>query len=140
MPAIRIFDAGTADLVQTQRNERTSVYGEGELRAHNRMHHVGSATELQLFEVQIEADDRFQPHAHEHDEIIFVLEGELRLGNRVVAPGSSVYIPARTLYTLSAGPEGVRFLNFRAAQDLSYLRAEDLRTHDLRGRGDTSGT
>lgn len=53
-------------------------------------------------------------HSHSEDEIIFVTAGRIRLGNRLFDAGTAVAIAADTLYSLSAGPEGMSFINFRA--------------------------
>jgi hypothetical protein len=62
---------------------------------------------------------------HRTDEIIYVIEVELHLGARVLRAGSSVYIPANTLYSFTAGPNGLRFLNFRAVRDDSHVLKAD---------------
>ncbi|MDG2004271.1 MAG: hypothetical protein P8J20_13155 [Novosphingobium sp.] len=55
-------------------------------------------------------------HSHSEDEIIFVIDGEMRLGNRPAGPGTAIAIAAETLYSFSPGPDGLAFINFRAAQ------------------------
>jgi len=52
-------------------------------------------------------------HSHSEDEIIFVTAGAVRLGPKLFGPGTAVQIAADTLYSLSAGPEGLSFINFR---------------------------
>ena len=54
-------------------------------------------------------------HSHSEDEIIFVTAGAMRLGARLVGPGTAIAIAADTLYSFTAGPEGLSFVNFRAA-------------------------
>lgn len=53
-------------------------------------------------------------HSHSEDEIIFVTHGSIRLGNRLFGAGTALAIAGDTLYSLSAGPEGMSFINFRA--------------------------
>lgn len=53
-------------------------------------------------------------HSHSEDEIIVVLEGSMRLGNRLAGPGTALAVAADTLYAFTPGPEGLRFINFRA--------------------------
>lgn len=53
-------------------------------------------------------------HSHSEDEIIFVTGGEIRLGTRIYRPGTALAIAADTLYSFTAGPEGLSFINFRA--------------------------
>lgn len=55
-------------------------------------------------------------HSHSEDEIIFVLDGDIRLGERLYGPGTAVAIAADTLYSFTAGPQGLHFANFRAAR------------------------
>lgn len=85
-----------------------------------RFHHAGSETSPQLIEIKLPPGDKVAPHAHDEDEIIVVLEGELLLGARTVESGGSVYVPGNTLYSFTAGPTGLRYLNFRPRQDLSF--------------------
>jgi mannose-6-phosphate isomerase-like protein (cupin superfamily) len=89
--------------------------------------HPGSVSELQLLEVRVPAGMDIDVHAHASDEIIYVLTGELHFGARVLGPGASVYIPGWTLYGFRAGDdEELRFLNFRASLDVSYLTKAEL--------------
>jgi len=53
------------------------------------------------------------PHSHTQDETIFIVEGELDLGNRVIGPGTVLYVEGGTEYGFTAGKDGVRFLNVR---------------------------
>lgn len=55
-------------------------------------------------------------HSHSEDEIIFITAGAMRLGNRLAGPGTAIAIAADTLYSFAAGPEGLSFINFRAAR------------------------
>jgi quercetin dioxygenase-like cupin family protein len=114
---------------------RRATLSEGELGTVTRFFHAGNATELQMFEVTYEPRAVVEPHAHDESEIIYVLEGEMHFGARVLTPESSVYIPRRTLYSFRAGPDGLRFIEFRARQDLSYIAKQDLtrsvQTHGL---------
>jgi hypothetical protein len=54
-------------------------------------------------------------HSHSEDEIIFVRDGELRIGNRAYGPGTALAITADTQYGFNAGPTGLSFVNFRAS-------------------------
>ncbi len=55
-------------------------------------------------------------HSHSEDEIIFVVSGEIRLGRKLYPAGTAIAIAADTLYSFTAGPDGMRFINFRAGQ------------------------
>lgn len=100
-----------------------------------KIHHRGTATEPQLLEVQLDPDLELSSHAHEASEIIYVLEGELRLGARRCPAGTSVLVPGGTLYAVRAGPEGARFLNFRGTADYTYMDKASFLAWS-RGRGD----
>ena len=90
-------------------------------------HHPGSENEPRLFEVQYPPNAVTESHAHDADEIIVVIEGELRVGKRTYGVGSSIYIPKLTLYSFQAGPEGLRFLNFRtAASKIARISKDEL--------------
>lgn len=54
-------------------------------------------------------------HSHTEDEIIFVTGGQMRLGNKLVGPGTALAIAADTLYSFTPGPDGLSFVNFRAS-------------------------
>jgi hypothetical protein len=53
-------------------------------------------------------------HSHTEDEVIFVLDGQMQLGQKLVGPGTAIAIAADTLYSFNVGPDGLRFVNFRA--------------------------
>ncbi len=52
-------------------------------------------------------------HSHDHDEVMYVLEGGFSMGRRKCGPGTVVYLEANTRYGFEVWPEGVRFLNIR---------------------------
>jgi len=53
-------------------------------------------------------------HSHSEDEIIFIVSGQIRLGRKLFPEGTAIAIPADTLYSFTAGPDGMAFVNFRA--------------------------
>ena len=55
-------------------------------------------------------------HHHDHDEVMYVLEGGFRMGQRECGPGTVVFIEAGTQYGFVVGDEGVRFLNIRGGR------------------------
>jgi mannose-6-phosphate isomerase-like protein (cupin superfamily) len=89
-------------------------------------HFPGSDRELQLFEIRCAPDTQFHPHAHYEDEILYVVEGEIRFGRRRYPAGSAVYVPSGTLYSFQSGPDGLRVLNFRPRSDDSYITSSEL--------------
>jgi quercetin dioxygenase-like cupin family protein len=92
----------------------------------SRMRHPGGENEPQLFEIVARPNLQVDVHAHQEDEIIYVISGELRLGARALQPGDSVMIPGMTLYGFKSGPEGARFLNFRGRRDCTFYSREEL--------------
>ena len=52
-------------------------------------------------------------HSHDHDEVMFILEGGFSMGKRQCRPGTVVFIQANTEYGFTVWEEGVRFLNIR---------------------------
>jgi quercetin dioxygenase-like cupin family protein len=116
MAKIRFCKYADVPLVQPKGNGSLS----------SRMLHPGAEDELQLVEVNLSPGTIAESHAHELSEIIFVLDGQLRFGATVLNPGDSVQIAGMTLYGFEAGPEGVRYLNFRPRQDRTFYKREEL--------------
>lgn len=102
----------------------------GELDSQSRMHHLGSDDRLQMFEVVAPPGARFNPHSHDEDEIILVVEGELRAGSHVVRAGESMYVAGGTVYAFRAGPDGLRFFNFRPRMDVTFRTVAETRAAD----------
>lgn len=63
-----------------------------------------------------------KPHSHNETEVIYIVEGELTLGDRICGPGTVAYIEKDTEYGFTVGPEGVRFINIR--QGLASMTME----------------
>ena len=60
-------------------------------------------------------------HSHSADEVIYILEGELKVGQRVCSVGTVLFIEKDTAYSFTVGEQGVRFLNVRnAPADTKY--------------------
>jgi quercetin dioxygenase-like cupin family protein len=92
----------------------------GELASHVAFHEAGDADAPQLMELKLEPDALLVPHSHETAEILYVVEGELRWGERALPRGGSIFIPAGAVYSFRAGPQGARLVNFRPHQDQSF--------------------
>ena len=126
MGKVRIITAEESDFIRArdrQDRDRSRPNGPSDEEIDGtaiRYHHPGSNTTPQLFEVRVDPNVTVQAHAHGEDEIIAVIEGELRLGATVCRAGSSIFVEGRTLYGFTAGPEGARFLNFRPRADANY--------------------
>jgi quercetin dioxygenase-like cupin family protein len=87
--------------------------------------HPGSEDSLYLHRSKSPPNYEVLSHAHLEDEIIYVLEGEMHVGARVLKPGDSIFIPGNTLYAFRTGPAGLSFLNFRGRHDNSHIMKED---------------
>lgn len=70
------------------------------------------------------ADDEAGVHSHSEDEVIFIIDGEICLGSKLYGPGTALAIAAHTLYSFTAGPKGLHFVNFRAAKpgDIQFAK------------------
>ncbi len=53
-------------------------------------------------------------HSHTADEIIFILEGEMLMGQRKLTSGTAMAIDGDTRYRLGVSDAGLAFLNFRS--------------------------
>lgn len=98
------------------------------------VHQEGDETLPRLHEIEQPPDAVVPPHAHDCDEIIYVVAGELVLGSRTLHAGSSVFVPANTLYSFRSGPDGLRFVNFRPHGNVRSLLKDEF----LRERGTTA--
>jgi hypothetical protein len=56
--------------------------------------------------------NHLQPaHSHDEDEVIYILEGEVTVGEARCGPGAAIFVEKDTQYgPLVAGPQGVVFL------------------------------
>ncbi len=100
-------------------------YTEEEMSALVRFREEGTDNSPQLLEIRYQPNTDIRLHAHDEDEIIYVRDGELCLGDQVLGPGSSLFVPGNTLYRFSAGPEGLQILNFRPRKDLTYILKDE---------------
>jgi hypothetical protein len=105
--------------------ENSTNFSEGELSASYRIREPGANDRPQLMELRYEPNAEVQVHAHDEDEIIFIVGGEMHLGTRVLGPGTSVAISGKTFYGFKAGPKGLQFLNFRPRQDTTFYTTKE---------------
>jgi quercetin dioxygenase-like cupin family protein len=129
MAAIRFFDPSATDFLKPADvypdASKARLSDEEVADTSVRLHH-GLPGRLQLFEIRLEPGLEIGTHAHADDEIVAVVEGELHVGRRVCGAGSSIFIPGNTLYGFRAGPDGCRYLNFRAEADSTYFTKDDI--------------
>ena len=109
-------DEGDYDREQLRESERTARF---------RVREMGSDVSPQLIELLYQPGAEIQLHAHDEDEIIYVLRGELHLGQRNFPPGTSVFVAGGTFYTFRAGAEGLQILNFRPRKDMTFYIPTD---------------
>jgi len=91
-----------------------------ELEGHLSFHERGEAGTMQLMEMRLNPHTLIAPHAHDNDEIFYVAEGSLHWGDKALAKGGSIYIPAGTTYSFRTGSEPACLLNFRGTADHSF--------------------
>lgn len=94
-----------------------------ELEGSLTFHEPGDAAEMQLMEMRLNPHTIIAPHAHDEDEIFFIVEGSLHWEDKTLTAGGSLYIPSGTTYSFQTGPEPARLLNFRARADHSFRPA-----------------
>ena len=123
MPRVKVTDAATepwhriGDIAQ---GDDIGELSQDDRDARILYHQPGSEERLQLFEVCYGPNATIALHCHDEDEIIYVVDGELIVGERHLTPGSSVFIAGGTYYGFRSGEAGLRFLNFRPRADNSY--------------------
>lgn len=118
------------DEIEFQRSDRSASVNDAfpdDLLAGvaSRVYLAGDDGGLQVFELRYDPNTRVAPHAHAEDEAIYVLEGTIKFGAREFGKGALVSVPGHTLYGFTAGAEGVRFLNFRARIDTTFITPEE---------------
>ena len=132
MAKVRLHRANELDwntVRELTRNDPIPGLAETDLNARITYHEPGNDRTIQLFEVCYEPGALVAVHSHDEDEIIYVVEGEMVLGAQTLQAGSSVFVAGGTYYGFTAGPSGLRFLNFRPRADSTYHpRQEPVRT------------
>jgi len=122
-------DNTPAEYTREHANDPVKItqFSEGDLETYVYHYHRAGPDKPNLFEVVVKPNGELSPHGHKDDEILYVLEGELHLGGRVLGPGTSIHIPGMTAYLIKAGSAGLRFLNFFGRVDgNTYLHRDDL--------------
>lgn len=70
-----------------------------------------------------------EPHMHNEDEIIFVLQGGTILG-KTYAPGTAIAVDAETIYAFGVAEGGTAFTNFRPCNPLVRMTRHGKPTTD----------
>jgi quercetin dioxygenase-like cupin family protein len=89
-------------------------------------HYEGAPEEPRLVEWRFPPNARVEPHAHDTDEIIVVVDGRIEFGVRSLGIGSSIFIPKMTLYSFQAGPDGLSILNFHQRFSAGYIPKDEV--------------
>jgi quercetin dioxygenase-like cupin family protein len=67
-----------------------------------------------VFHWRDEAGADYQPHSHDHDETLWVIDGQLTFGavgrEFRLGPGDRLMLPKGTVHTARAGRDGVTYL------------------------------
>jgi hypothetical protein len=103
-----------------------AALADAELDSTMAYHEAGTGGSLHLTEYNYLPHAKFDVHAHDQAEIIYVLEGTLLFGERELGRGSSVFIAEYTLYGFAAGAQGLRALIFMGDGRAKYFGKEDL--------------
>ena len=62
-------------------------------------------------------------HSHSQDEVIYVLEGDMTVGDYSCPKGTAIFVERDTMYgPLRSGPRGVTFLNIRQVRAESKVQ------------------
>ncbi len=69
-----------------------------------------------------EPDYTVDAHSHSQDEVIYIVDGQIVVGDRVCGPGTVVFFEKETDYAFTTGPKGVRFVNIRPGP--TYIRSK----------------
>ena len=91
------------------------------LDSYFRVHESGTEGSPQLLEGRYLPGLKVGPRAHEFDEIVYVVEGEMVVDGHTLGPGSSLFAPAHTAYSFSVGAKGLRFVNFRKGRSIPAM-------------------
>ena len=131
MPAIKFVHADSDGFVPASEGAKSGRQAASKITAEElagisvRRYFGSEEGELEMFVVRLTPDHPLAPHAHRADEVMYVLEGDLVVGNRSYPAGSAVLIPGNTLYGLRSGPSGLAFINFRAQSDPTYMTKDE---------------
>jgi quercetin dioxygenase-like cupin family protein len=69
---------------------------------------------FEVFRWRDDARAQYQPHAHDHDESLWVVQGEITFGvaadRYTLTPGDRLMLPKGTVHTALAGARGCLYL------------------------------
>jgi quercetin dioxygenase-like cupin family protein len=83
------------------------------------LRHQLEAEGFAVFRWHDDAGANYTPHSHDHDESLWVIEGEMLFGaggrEFRLGPGDRLMLPQGMVHTARAGPAGVTYLIGEAA-------------------------
>jgi quercetin dioxygenase-like cupin family protein len=82
----------------------------------NKLYFDGSKDPVHLRLVRYAPGYTEPAHSHGSSEVIYLVSGDLRIGDQQYVAGDALYLEAHTVYgPLSAGESGTEFVLFRTA-------------------------
>ncbi|HEY4229163.1 MAG TPA: cupin domain-containing protein [Thermoanaerobaculia bacterium] len=87
-------------------------------RTFSRFHFVGRSGEPAVGEIWATGEHAVEAHAHESDELFYVLSGAIEIDGRLLRENEVAFIPRGTAYAARvASPEGGRVLRIELPSD-----------------------
>jgi hypothetical protein len=81
--------------------------------------------DVALFRVERDTPgNRGRAHSHSADEILFLVEGAIRMGAHDLPLDHAVFIPADTRYAITCGPVKHAFLNYRPTASIQIYEGD----------------
>lgn len=78
----------------------------------------GGAGTPEIYLIKLDPGIPLPAHKHAQDEIEYILEGEIWVGDRVARAGSAIFVRRGAMYgPLKAGPHGVKYLNIQPRKE-----------------------
>jgi quercetin dioxygenase-like cupin family protein len=129
MAAIRVVDASEPVWISTREYAEKAGFAdklsEADLSTSIRVLHKGEDDLLDVREVDTPPNVTGAQHAHDADEVLYVIQGSMILGSHTLGVGSSVFIAADTMYSFRSGAEGLRFINFRPRGNVRTIMKDE---------------
>ena len=88
-------------------------------------HFPGSDDELQLFEVRCDPDVTFNSHAHDEDEIMYVLSGEITSAGGATRRAARLH-PGQDPVLVPLRPRRPAVPELPAAKDATYITRDEM--------------
>ncbi|MDG2002763.1 MAG: hypothetical protein P8J20_05465 [Novosphingobium sp.] len=106
--------------IRAENEAAKAILEDGGAASAYKIREPGTESDPQLVELRFHPHEEVELHSHDETEIMYILKGSMKLGEREVGPGTSITIEGGVFYGFTAGAEGVHFLNFRSHIDNSF--------------------